>query len=53
MTCTKRPFRSQAAAQSIVFKLRAQGVRGVDSYKCACGKWHVAKETRKTALRAD
>lgn len=50
MTCLKRPYRSESAAQSAVYRMRAQGVQGLQLYKCACGKWHVAKELRSRSM---
>lgn len=44
MTCPKRPFPNESAAQSAVYRMRAQGNLGLEIYRCVCGKWHVRKK---------
>lgn len=40
----KKTYRTEASANSVVFRLRASGVTEVESYKCpVCQQWHVGR----------
>ena len=40
----KKTYPTEATANAVVFRLRANGVDGVAAYKCAtCEKWHVGR----------
>jgi hypothetical protein len=47
--CARRKaYPSDAAAQSIIFKIRAKGclTDRMESYRCeGCGKWHLRRQT--------
>jgi hypothetical protein len=50
----KKTYASESAANAVVFRLRAMGTTGLETYKCSvCAGWHIGKnENERTPIRA-